>query len=61
VARRDQYVPKDTVAVELEASVDCTHALEPRSAYAPRPATTLAQLRDVREEVLNARVVSVQD
>ena len=60
VARRQQHVPEHAVPVELEASVDCAHALDPRSTHAPLPAAALAQHCDVREEVVDARVIPVE-
>src|SRR5919108_6432738 len=61
MAGRDQHVAEDALAVELEAAVDCAHAADPLRHDALVPSAVLADLGDVVEELLDGRVVAVEE
>ena len=61
VARRDEHVPENAVAVELEAAVDGAHALDPFAVQARVPAAARAQPLDVCEELPHRWVEAVAE
>src|SRR5205085_8093634 len=60
MARCDQDVAEDAVPVELEAAVDRAHLVHARAHEGIVPAAALALLVDVREELVDGRVVTIE-
>ena len=56
----EKHVPERAAPVQLETTVDGAHTLDARLPHASVPPAALAQLGDVREEVLDTRVVPVE-
>jgi len=56
----EQYVPENALAIQREPAAGGAHALDARLVEASLPAAPFAQLRDVREKVLDARVVAIE-
>jgi hypothetical protein len=61
MARREEHVRKDADFVQLESAVHRADGSDAAVAKAVLPARTLAHFGDVLEEVVDGRVVAVEE